>query len=271
MRIFAAFILCFAALHLEAQVPVFITAQQNGQVIPVGNGGTLNFPATAIGADTAVQVNIYYQGTGFLTVSAPQIFGASGFTIASAGSFPQIITAGGPLTFNIHYVPTDSGLAAAQFTASISEAILNQTNVGSFTFLLAGSAPAFSTSYSNNADNNAQPIAAGGTIAFPATALNSTSTVTMVVANGGSGPGTLSSIVLTGTGFQLVGMPLLPAILNPGTRTSFQIQYSPKANGPASGQLTLGVPGGSTITFAIRGSRRCTCPLARISVPGSHW
>ena len=83
-------------------------------------------------------------------------------------------------------------------------------------------------------------VDSGGAIPFPDTNVGSTSSVTVVVANNGNGPGTITAISAVGPGFTATGSPFLPATLAVGGQTQFTLNFAPTSPGPQTGGLKIG-------------------------------
>ena len=94
-------------------------------------------------------------------------------------------------------------------------------------------------------------INAGGTLAFSATNVNSTSQVTFVISNQGALPTVLSSIVVSSNDFAVSGLTT-PAQVNPQGVLTFTLTFKPTAAGNRSGTLTLTLDGTAT-AFSLAG------------------
>jgi hypothetical protein len=107
------------------------------------------------------------------------------------------------------------------------------------------------TSYIVQPNGNQTAINDGGTIPFPSTNLNTTSSASFVIFNSGTGAGSVSAISASGGGFTVSGLPLLPATLAPGAEIRFTISFTPTTRGAAAGTLSVGLGSGrETIKLA---------------------
>ncbi|MFN7918874.1 MAG: choice-of-anchor D domain-containing protein [Bryobacteraceae bacterium] len=242
-----------------AQTPVFpfqLRIQQDTNVATIPNNANVTVFADNIKGQTSLRVTATYRGTTSVTINqAPDLFGSPDFQIAS---FPPV-----PIKLN----PADSFNFEIRFTASSSLSVTAQLNItysetpstglipvaGLIVVNLTGSAPEFSVNYVLQADSNVLPLAPNGTIAFPPTLVNTTSLAAVIVLNRGSGPGTVKSVALTGDAFQLLGLPLLPTVVDSGRDVRFTIRYSPKKIAEDTGTLRVGV-GDQTLSFTLKGS-----------------
>src|SRR5260370_11288350 len=94
-------------------------------------------------------------------------------------------------------VPTRNGLHNPQNTLSLN---------------LVGTAPSFAFFYVLQSDQNVVPVAAGGTVTFPATLINTNAQANFDISNTGSGAGQIKdvSLISWGTAFKLQAKPLFP-------------------------------------------------------------
>jgi hypothetical protein len=100
-----------------------------------------------------------------------------------------------------------------------------------------GATPSLVLSYLS--EGNANSLANGDTIAFPNTAVKTTSSITVSVSNQGTGQGTIKGILVTGPGFLATGLPAFPASIDPGKELRFTVQFAPKDAGTATGGLRI--------------------------------
>jgi hypothetical protein len=117
-----------------------------------------------------------------------------------------------------------------------------------------GQQPNFITSYILQPTGNQVAIANGATLAFPSTNLNATATATFIIANNGTGPGTVNSVSVTGQAYRISGLALMPAIVQPTTSIQFTITFTPTSRGAATGALTISIAGTGTINIPLTGT-----------------
>jgi hypothetical protein len=131
-------------------------------------------------------------------------------------------------------------------------------------FLLLALAAALPSAYSqtgspnyvityNFSDGNLRSVVDGTGITFPLIDINATSTAVMTVGNTGAAPGVFNSIVVTGDGFQVVGLPLMPAVAQAGQGIRFGITFTPSKSGTYRGSFSIDV-GGRVISGSLAGS-----------------
>ena len=105
-------------------------------------------------------------------------------------------------------------------------------------------APAFVTTYTL-ADGNTRPLFEGSTITFPLIDINTTATVVIDIVNQGTGPGSLTGLSVTGTGFRITGQPAIPTTIAAGQAARFQIVFSPAQAGVFNGSFRISLSGTS--------------------------
>jgi len=105
-------------------------------------------------------------------------------------------------------------------------------------------------SYQGSTDTVPNPIAAGGQILFPNTAVGSSSTENLIITNQGAAAVTLSGIAASNGSFLVPsGSILVPG----GGRTTITIAFIPQAGGPVSAVLSL-LADQTPYTFNLAGS-----------------
>jgi hypothetical protein len=124
-----------------------------------------------------------------------------------------------------------------------------QNKLGSFAILSALAAAlsvsasaqaAFTLSYQLGPNGNRVTVADKDTISFTSTPVNSTNSATIFIQNTGTASGQLSGVsCVFCTPFDVAGLPLLPALVNPGGIVSFTLNFSPKSRGLATASLKL--------------------------------
>jgi len=103
---------------------------------------------------------------------------------------------------------------------------------------VAQTAPSLFISYID-ARGNSVALVSGAVISFAPAALGTSASVTVSVANRNPVPLVLSSVVIGGDGFQLLGAPLPATTIGPNTDVRFLVQFTPKAIGATSGSLII--------------------------------
>jgi hypothetical protein len=132
------------------------------------------------------------------------------------------------------------GPTAILLAALASQAAAQQSN---FTF-----------SYVLAANQNVVPLQAGGTIAFPATPLNSVSQAALDITNIG-GPQQVQNVSVSGSAFSLQGLPAFPTLVNTQQTLQVLIRYQPSGATTDTGQVTVSLgTQGTQVTFGLQGT-----------------
>jgi hypothetical protein len=234
---------------------LFVTV--NGGSGTVGNGGTV--PITGqVGSNATATVVATYLGSTEATVSNPTILGSAFLTVSVPGkvTFPLVLTPGQALTFVVTYAPTSAILANAEVEVKYTEPASTGTVSNAILLQFQGSAPQFTLGYVLASDNNFVEIQPNGTIPFPPTQLNTTATGELNISDTGSGPGTITNVVLApSTVFKLSGTPPFPYTISPSNPIlGIGILYTPTAVETDTGQITITYQDGSTAIVNLTGS-----------------
>src|SRR5580698_4292386 len=96
----------------------------------------------------------------------------------------------------------------------------------------------FTFNYVLAANQNSVPLQSGGSITFPATALNSVSQAALNITNTG-GPAQVENIAISGSAFSLQGLPALPTLVNTQQTLQVLIRYQPSGASTDSGQIQV--------------------------------
>jgi hypothetical protein len=112
--------------------------------------------------------------------------------------------------------------------------------------------PNFVVSY-NFSDGNLRALTDGTLISFPAVDVNTTATAVITVGNAGNAAGLFTSAVVSGNGFQVTGLPLMPATLAAGQGLRFGIAFTPPKTGSFTGSFQIELSG-RTISGSLMGS-----------------
>ena len=209
----------------------------DGNAHPLADGAAISFPSIDINTTTTATIRILNQGTGSGTVTAITL-GGSEFRLSGLPLLPATIAAGQSVTFGIVFAPSKTGSFTGSFRINLSGRSISGTLAGSTT------APNLAVSYAL-ADSNSHPFVDGSTINFPAIDIKATSTATFDILNQGAGTGTVTAIVVSGTGFHMSGLPLLPATIPPGQALHFGVVFAPTQTGSFNGTVRIDLNGQS--------------------------
>jgi hypothetical protein len=215
---------------------------------PLSDGALITFPAVDINATTTATIDVANQGTGAVSITGISLSGTA-FRLTGTPAFPATVNAGQSLRFGIVFAPTKAGTYTGTFRIDSAGRSISGT-------LSASTASAtLSLAYSQPDTSNVIPLADGGTLTFPKTSLNATSTIALQVSNSGAGTGPVNSITLSAdssAAFQLVNLPTLPGSVPPGQQLRFGVRFTPQQQDTPAGRLIL-VFDNQTVTITLRG------------------
>jgi hypothetical protein len=250
----------FAGLA-QAQFNFQLTLTENGNAVQIPNNANLAFNAP-VGQSQSARVTATYYGFGQIAISQlPQLFGSTAFTVSLTTKLPIMLTNGGNFFFDIQFTPANSTQANAQINLPYAETVTGPaptfspvTTQGLINLTLQGTSPSIVLSYILQTDQNVVTVPPGGSVTFPATAINATAQATFNISNRGSGPAQINAISLSGSAFKIAGLPLFPVSVGAGQSLQIGIQYLPTAVGSDTGQLQITVDPNTVLSVAIHGS-----------------
>lgn len=241
-----------------ANLPFQIRVDQGQTSLTVPNYASLTLPAEAVGKSLTVSVTLTYTGRTQAALTAiPLLIGSTDFAIISPLPEPPVnFGPGDNFRVQIRFTPSTSRAVNGQISFIYAEAPPAKdqpVSTGSIAVSFTGVAPEFATSYALQTDANVVPLSDGGVIPFPPTLVGTTTSATVLVVNKGSGPGSVQSVSLTGSAFQLMALPLLPSSVASGDSLRFAIRYAPKARGEDRGSVKITI-GEKTLTVGLEAS-----------------
>src|SRR5258708_29224855 len=100
--------LVFAGGAAAQTAPFQLTVTQGGNAFVVPNGASLSF-SDPVGQTETVRVTAIYVGLGQVSISqAPQILGASAFTLSFSAKLPLMLNNGERFAFDIAFRPSSA-------------------------------------------------------------------------------------------------------------------------------------------------------------------
>jgi hypothetical protein len=244
--------LLLAAGAAGAQVipPFNFRVQQGQNVSSFSDGGTMTMAADAIGLPVTATVTVSYRGTQTVSINTSELTGSIDFSVSGMPDLSINLSPNQTFTFGVRYLPTTSNRTAARVAFNYTEA--GRTS-GVFGLNFTGTAPEFAFSYIPQG-GNATPLTPGGTVFFPITGINTTSTTAVALLNRGSGSGVVNSITASAVPeFQLIGLPLPAAVVESGKELRFSVAFTPKQLLTARATLNVELPE-RRATFTLEGS-----------------
>lgn len=230
--------------------------QVGNTVQTLGDTGTVTYNAEAIGRPLDGTITVTNRGTNPISITRVELTGATDFSASGVPDSTSTFAVNEGFGMTIRFRPTSGNRVLGTVRFFYSELPQGRPAInGSSTLNLVGTAPDFTLAFLPPPSSNATPISSGGTIAFPATAVNETATAVVVITNRGSGSGTVGEIVSTGAAFSLASLPSPPTTVDSLREVRFSIRYSPTAIETSTGavridfvdrSVTLNLTGSST-------------------------
>jgi len=245
-------LLAALALPLFGQSsPLQVSVSVGGSAaINVSPGGSVSMVSTDLGQLVQAAVTVTYGGSAAAAISGVSVTGTTEMSVTPAPTLPTTLNPGASTSFNVQYNPSSGNAVAGQVTVAFTE----NGQPSTFTFVLTGTSPRLAVSYYFAPSGSLTDLNSGDRITFPATNLGTSTVAVITVFNRGTATGSLRSVTLTGSGFQLSGSTA-PANLPPGQQATFNVTFTPSASGGAQGLLTLGLNNSTAIfTLAATGA-----------------
>ena len=245
--------LTFVTVPASAQTfPFFMQVQQGSSTTNITNQGTIVLSAPGVLQTATATLTLSNQSTAAVTISNGPILTQSGhdFTATSNPAIPVTLNPGDSVAVTLQFTASVSNSESALLTFGYSQGSLS----GTVQLTLAGAPAAFTVSYTLPPNQNTVPLSAGGTVQFPATQINNSITATITITNTGLVAGTVTAVSIPAGGpFQIVGLGLLPATINPGVSLPFGVKYSPTQVATDTSTLTINI-GGTVTSYTLSGS-----------------
>ena len=219
-RIAGLFVLCVGLLPFVARAqtsfPFQLSVQEGSQSANITNGSTVNVTSTGIGVQSVLTLTVVYTGSTTATIPAnPQILGSSAFSVTPLMGVPLALSANSTFTVAVQFTPTSAGQVTAQLNLGYVQAAATSTQSpvsGTIAINLVGSAPNISVNYALQANVNVLPLPPGGTLQFLPTTVGTTALASVIIFECRAARPALSiPVSITGSAFQLIDLPLLPA------------------------------------------------------------
>ena len=204
--------------------------------------------AGGIGQVVLATVTVRYTGTTSANITSLSFTGLSAMTLSGVPTLPLALSPNGSTSFVVQYVPS----TGASITGQVSIGFTDNNQPSAFTFTVNGTTPDLAFTYFVAPNGALTGLNPGDRITFPATNVGSTSTAVVNVLNRGSAAGSLQSVAVNGADYQITGSTV-PTAVPAGQQVSFNVVFTPHANGTSSGLLTVGTNNANSI-FLLSGS-----------------
>lgn len=222
-------------LTINGGVPEISTAYilpDTGNTVPVGDNGTILFPETRIPNTNIVQVSVFNRGSNLGSVQNVTLEGGGDeLQLLGLPLFPYGLLPAAEFRVALRYTPKKIGELSATLRVQLADRTI------SIRVQALATGPTFTYSLVDS-DNNATPVRVGEQIRLDLP-LRSTRTYTFFVKNEGNAPGSLSSIISTGT-LAVTDLPPFPYTLNQGESVFFTLIASAPPSGTSLSRIRIG-------------------------------
>jgi hypothetical protein len=238
-----------------------VLSQLSYEVIPPGSGPspippgqTIQFPQTAVGQITKMQIRYTNISGADFTINTLTVTGPP-YSLSDLPFVPSTLA------------PNATGVFTLSFTPTVPGRLAGSLRIGNDSFPLSGEAfgPALSYSYRASADTPATTVDAQGQVVLPPAAVGQSSSVQFIVENRGTATATLNSVGVSAGAeiFSILGLPPLPYRLQPQSSVSFSIQFQPNNTVFANGTLRI-----DSTVFSLSGLGGTAVPLPDYTITG---
>jgi len=214
----AVFLVFF--LFLAAMLPLH--ARESSQQLR-SSPANLRFGSVVVGQSESQSVTLSNNGTTSITISAITPNG-SGISVSGL-TLPATVAAGQSVSLTVDFSPTSTGWVGGEVTVA-STASNSNLQIGL---------------HANGVSTDPM-TAAPASLSFGSVSVGSTSALSVVLTNVGSGIETLTAFQTTGSGYSVSG-PGLPLILNKGQSATLSVTFAPRTSGTLTGSIFVPGPG----------------------------
>lgn len=209
--------------------------EATGNAVGLQDGSTLAFLPTSVGTTARARVNLINPSLTPRSVNSVSLSGPEEFRITNLPLVPAAVQPGQVFSFSVNYSPQQLGSSSATLQMNLGGRSISVTVQGSTGM------PDWFLSYGVPDTDTVLPLSDGNRLPFPETRVNTTTTIPIIVANRGEGGGFVDRISVAGDGFQLTGIPLLPAQVPANQALVVNLRFSPTMLGSAQGTLRVEV------------------------------
>lgn len=216
-------------------------------------GGTVTFPAVAIGKTSSVLMQVANSGNAAGTVSAINVAG-SGYQLTSPPVLPQTLTPGASLTFGVDFTPGRAGTLTGVLAVNSERFELRGTGLGAqltFSYDVAGETVTIDSS------NNS--------VVFAPVMISRSAQAVLNVRNTGTLAATVVNIGIgqNDSPFSVSDLPVTPLSLAPGGEFRIPITFRPTVLGFVNGVLRI-----DSTSLSLVGSGTPPPPLSAYTITG---
>lgn len=227
----------------------------SGAPQPLTPNQTIELPGAPVNGKSSVFIKIQNTSGLDITVSSIAVTGAA-FQVSGLPFLPLTMPPGDTQLFTLTFAPTEVGPQSGRL------------RIGNDTFDLVGNQQSSRLTYSYTGASGVTPLLPQGSLIFPNLQVGRTSTAPFTIRNEGTAAAVVSSVAILPPGagkpvFTLVGLPALPATIQPNETLSFTVQFAPTTTSLATATLRI-----DSDTFTLSGVGTTPDPLPSYTFQG---
>jgi hypothetical protein len=225
-----------------------VSASVNGGTKVIDSGETIDFGQVIVGVAQSATITLQNASSATLPLPTPAVqsgvFTQSPFSLGSLSALPATLAPGESASFTVSFAPPQQALLTSTLVIGSRSYALSGVGIPGVALQSLLVSYTLPTGVHYNI-SSAPPVDFGSSLT------GSSKTFIFTVSN----PVTnfnaqvIPSVTLSGSGFTLASVPVLPLTLNPGDSTAFNVVFSPSHAGAQSATLSIG-----TLQFALTGS-----------------
>lgn len=201
-----------------------------GNQTAVSDGGTILFPVTQVGQTVTARFLISNRGTGPGRVESIALDGRA-FRLTGLPLLPATVNPATTLEFSIVFSSTVIENSRGSLRVRIDGSVR--------TISLAGSSEGALFQYELVRGSSVTTLSPDATIVFEPAMLDTSTSVSIRVQNIGNANGTVSTVSVLGSGFQVSNLIPLPSTLSPSGILTFTLNSVPTEPGPSTARLLV--------------------------------
>ena len=238
-------------LGLAGVAPEFVYSftPQGGNQTGIQDGGVIRFPDTIIDATSNAVLVVANRGSDLGIFNGAAVTGAE-FATTNVPLTNTAVDAGREIRFGVTFTPK----ALQSYTGKLEL----QTADRKLTFALEGAGTGARYAYEVVRGADAGPLQPNQMVTLADANVGEKSAVVVRFRNTGNNDGRIAAISVSGSGYSLSEVPLLPLVVPPNQSVSFTVNFQPTTPGSALGRLRIGTDDfdlasnglGSTVNYA---------------------
>ena len=222
----------------------------SGTVLQALPGATVAAPDANVNSTATFAFTLRNNGNGDARIASVNMTG-SAFQMLDVPSLPYTLSPGATLSLTVRFSPKESGPATGLLRIDSAAFTLQAVGFGSKLALTAV------------VGANRFDVANNGALAFQNAEIGVRSDAWVEIVNNGNGAAVINLITVSGVGFSMPLVPVLPMTIAAGAATSIQLGFTPDSLGSSSGTLQI-----EDMSVTLRGAANTPPPVPAITFTG---